>query len=530
MLKTITYTNIPTYKTLLKQIAQLQILIGFIMLGPALVGVIYAEWYSVAGFLISSAVAIISGYLIKTLLGTTKEPEQKHAMAIAALGWIMAIFIGGIPFYVIAHITPDELMQSFVPAGMDYQSSLHNFKNYLHCVFESTSAYTTTGFTMAYHEPSIGKSLLFYRSFANFFGGAGFIIMALAVFKHLPGYGTSMLYSSEFSGEKLKTSVISTAKAIWKVYAGITLTMALYLFIGTWIILPDYPLGENLFDAINHAMAGQATGGFSTLDNSIAEYNSAGMEILHILPMFLGALSFPFFFKLILSKNPAMFWKDIQTRGIIVACIVGSILTGLLLTYSNAVPNPMREGIFQFVSALSTTGWQTSNIAVWDDSSILFIVFVAMVVGGAAGATVGGIKVIRALILQKGLRWQINKVFLPKSAIKSLSFNHKRWLPEEMNAELARAAMYTILYLVILFICTIITVQLMPEGFTLADALFETTSAQSTVGLSNGITDPSMDPKLEIVFIIQMLAGRLEIIPLLVLIRIIFFGTKSRML
>lgn len=530
MLKTITYSNIPTYKTLLKQIAQLQIIIGFVMMTPSVVALIYQEWYSLAGFMLAGTIASTSGYLILKLLGTAKEPEQKHAMAIAALGWIMAIFIGGLPFYIIAHITPPEIMQQYVPAGFDYESSLNNFKNYLHCIFESTSAYTTTGFTMAYHEPSIGKSLLFYRSFANFIGGAGFLIMALAVFKQLPGQGSILLYSSEFSGEKLKTSVISTAKAIWKVYAGITLLMTLYLIIGTAIILPNYPLTENIFDAFNHAMAGQATGGFSTLDNSIAEYNSPAMEILHILPMFLGALSFPFFYKLVMSKDIRMFWNDIQARAIILVCIVGSIITSILLMHSDSVSNPVREGVFQFISALSTTGWQTSNMATWDDSSILFIVFGAMVVGGAAGATVGGIKVIRALILQKGLRWQINKVFLPKSAIKSVSFNHKRWLPEEMNAELARAAMYTILYLVILFICTVITVQLMPEGFTLKDALFETTSAQSTVGLSNGITDPSMNPALEIVFIIQMLAGRLEIIPLLVLARILFFGTKSRML
>ncbi|MBK9192090.1 MAG: hypothetical protein IPM77_11575 [Crocinitomicaceae bacterium] len=83
----------------------------------------------------------------------------------------------------------------------------------------------------------------------------------------------------------------------------------LYLIIGTAVILPDYPLSDNLFDAINHAMAGQATGGFSTLDNSIAEYNSAGMEILHILPMFLGALSFPFFTNLSCQKTFACFGK-----------------------------------------------------------------------------------------------------------------------------------------------------------------------------------------------------------------------------
>lgn len=530
MLKTITYTNIPIYKTLLKQIAHLQIIIGFTIMTPSLVALIYQEWYSLLGFIISGLAISTLGYLILKLLGTTKEPEHKHAMAIAALGWIMVITFGGLPFFVIAHLTPPDVMQAFVPDGMDYSSSLLNFKNPLHCLFESTSAYTTTGFTMAYHEPSIGKSLLFYRSFANFIGGAGFIIMALAVFRQLPGQGAVMLYSSEFSGEKLKTSVISTAKAIWKVYAGVTLLMAVYLTVGTLLILPDYPLGETIFDAINHAMSGQATGGFSTLDDSIAGYQSPAMELLFLLPMFLGALSFPFFYKLAQTKDIRLFWRDIQTRAILISCVIGSALLALLLSHVDTVPNPIREGVFQFVSALSTTGWQTSNINAWDDNSILFITFCAMVVGGAAGATVGGIKVIRALILQKGLRWQVNKVFLSKNTIKSVSFNGKRMLPEEMNAELARAGLYTLIYILFLFISTLVSVHCMPEGFTLGDAVFESASAMGTVGLSNGITDPGMNPVLETVYMLQMLAGRLEIIPLMVLLRILFFGTKSRML
>ncbi|MBI3135175.1 MAG: TrkH family potassium uptake protein [Bacteroidetes bacterium] len=530
MFKTITYTNIPTYKTLLKQIAHLQIIIGFTMMTPGLIALIYQEWYSLAGFILSGLVVSDIGYLILKVLGKTKEPEQKHAMAIAALGWIMVIVFGGLPFYIIAHITPVDVMQAFVPPGFEYESSLMNFQNPLHCIFESTSAYTTTGFTMAYHEPSIGKSLLFYRSFANFIGGAGFIIMALAVFRQLPGQGAVMLYSSEFSGEKLKASVISTAKAIWKVYAGITLLMALYLIVGTYFILPDYPLSENIFDAFNHAMSGQATGGFSTLDDSIAGYKSPAMDVLFLLPMFFGALSFPFFFKLVQTRDIRLFWTDIQTRAILLACIFGSAILAFMLVRANDVPNPVREGVFQFVSALSTTGWQTSNVSIWDDTSVLFITFAAMVVGGAAGATVGGIKVIRALILQKGLRWQINKVFLSKNTIKTVSFNGKRMMPEEMNSELARAGLYTLIYIILLFISTLFSIHYMGPGFTMGDAVFESASAMGTVGLSNGITDPGMSPVLETVYIIQMLAGRLEIIPLMVLLRILFFGTRSRMI
>ncbi|MBC7885746.1 MAG: TrkH family potassium uptake protein, partial [Saprospiraceae bacterium] len=162
--------------------------------------------------------------------------------------------------------------------------------------------------------------------------------------------------------------------------------------------------------------------------------------------------------------------------------------------------------------------------------SILFIVSAAMIVGGCAGGTVGGIKVIRALLLQKGLRWHISKIFLSKNAIKNVKFNHNILLPEQMNAELARAGIFVLIYLLFVFIGTCITVYYMGDKFTLADAIFESASAQATVGLSTGITDPSMSPVLESVYIIQMWAGRLEIIPILVLFRVLIYGTAPRII
>ena len=158
-------------------------------------------------------------------------------------------------------------------------------------------------------------------------------------------------------------------------------------------------------------MAGQSTGGFSTLDDSIATYKSPTMDILYILPMALGSFSLPFFYRVIFLRRLNEFWKDIQTRGLIISYFVGGVVLALLLYYAQIVPNPVREGIFQFVSAMSTTGWQTSNISIWDTPSIVFIVFAGMYIGGASGATVGGIKMIRALIIEKGIRWQVNKAF-----------------------------------------------------------------------------------------------------------------------
>lgn len=517
------------YKTFIKQVASLQILLGLVILVPSLVAIIYQEWYSLAGFLISGSFTSLFGYLFYRLFKETEEPKEKHSLAIAAVGWLMIMIFGAIPYFVIAQITPLEVMREFVPKGMGYDSSLLYFKNPLHCLFESTSAFTTTGLTMAYHEPSVGRSINFYRHFSQFVGGAGFIVMALAIFSTLSGgQGGVLMYGSEASGTKLRTSVIQTTRAIWKVYLLITFLVFVILFLGTIVILPEYPLSEALFDSINHAMAGQSTGGFSNLDDNIATYRSPAMEWLYIFPMLIGGMSLPFLYRFIFLRQFSLIFKDIQTRALLIASLVGGTILSLCLMNSGIINAPFREGVFQFATAITTTGWQTSNIGAWDDISILVIVFGAMIVGGSEGGTVGGIKIIRALLLQKGLRWHVNKIFHSQNTIKTVKFNGRLVLPNEMSSDLAKVGVFTIIYLIFVFLSTILTVYFMPGNFTLADAIFESASAQGTVGLSTGITDPSMNPILELIYIFQMWAGRIEIIPVLVLFRILIKGTKPR--
>ena len=277
-------------------------------------------------------------------------------------------------------------------------------------------------------------------------------------------------------------------------------------------------------------MAGQSTGGFSTLDDSIATYHSVYMDMLYLLPMILGSFSIPFFYKIIYERKFSEIWKDIQTRALIIAFIVGSVIQSYLLFRANVVPNPIREGVFQFISAMSTTGWQTSNIGGWDWSSLVFIVATAMFVGGASGATVGGIKMIRALLIAKGLRWQINKGFFSEHTVKSTRFNGKLLRSEEMNEEFTKAATLAIMFFMLVMISSMIGTFFMGSNFNFADSLFEAASAQGTVGLSAGITNPSMSPVLEIIYIFQMWAGRLEILPVLALIRAIFWGTTPKIL
>ena len=521
-------TNGKTYPIVLKETGNLLWMLGFVFIIPAIVSAVYREWYSVLGFILSAFITMAFGQALRYLNRNADEPHFNNALIIVAFGWLLSTIMGGLPFYLIASITPPGVLNGFVPEGASYQSSLLFFRNPLHCFFESMSAYTTTGLTMVVHEPSVGKGVLFYRSFAQWIGGAGFVILALAVLNPGSGRSSLLMYRSEATGIKLKPKIIETTRGIWKAYFLITLFSTLYLIIGTRLILPDYPFADNLFDSINHAMAGQSTGGFSTLDDSIATYKSPAMDILYILPMALGSFSLPFFYRVIFLRRLSEFWKDIQTRGLIISYFTGGVVLALLLYYAQIVPNPVREGIFQFVSAMSTTGWQTSNISIWDTPSIVFIVFAGMFIGGASGATVGGIKMIRALIIGKGLRWQVNKAFLSQQTIQTIRFDGKQMLPDQMNAELAKAAVFSILFLLIIFAGTFITYFFMPDGFTFADALFESTSAQSTAGLSTGITDPGMHPVIEATYIFQMWAGRLEIIPVFALIRALLIGTGHR--
>lgn len=238
--------------------------------------------------------------------------------------------------------------------------------------------------------------------------------------------------------------------------------------------------------------------------------------------MILGSFSLPFYYKIIFKRKFKEIWKDIQTRSLIVAFIVGSIVQSYLLLQADNVPNPIREGIFQFISGMSTTGWQTSNIGVWDWKPTLFLIATGMFIGGASGATVGGIKMIRAIIIAKGLKWQITKSLLSENTVKSIKFNGKSLLPNEMYEEFTKAATIAILFFTIILLSAIATTYFTGSNFDFTDALFESTSAQATVGLSSGITNPSMSPALELIYIFQMWAGRLEILTVFAFIRAIF--------
>lgn len=505
-----------------RDVAVLQVVLAGGMLAALVVSVGYREWYSALGFGLATGISAGLGGLVYRLCRDAGTPRSYHAMIIAGAGWLVGALFGALPFAIIAYVTPDDVAQSFVPAGETYRSSLETFQNPLHAVFESMSCYTTTSLTMAVHEPSIGKGLLFYRSATTWLGGAGMIVLSLAIIPRPGSAGGMQLYASEQASSKVTPSILGTARAIWKIYALATAALAGFLAAATFVLVPDHGLEATLFDSLNHAMAGLATGGVSTLDDGIATFHSYPLELLHCVPMIVGTIALSLLYVAARDRDLRVLWRDVQFRMMVGVLAIGTPLLVLLLWRDPAVGDPVREGVFQFVSAVSTTGWQTSNIGAWHDSGILVVVFGAMFTGGAAGATVGGIKLIRSYVMFRAVAWRIKRVFLPPEAVVPFKVGERTIPSSEVQREVADAAVFTFLFMAVLAVAMLVTASFVGPEFTLADVLFETVSVQSTTGLSTGITHPDMPVAVEVTFILQMWIGRLEIFPVIILIRALF--------
>jgi trk system potassium uptake protein len=502
-----------------RDIGVLQMLLGGALLVPLLVALAWGELYSALAFFVAGLITVACGTAAWRLFRHAGEPERHHAMIIASAGWMVSAGFGSLPFLLAAWWTPEAVAQAFVPAGETYLSSLFHFRNPLHAFFEAMSGYTTTGMSMAVHPPSIGHGLLFYRSQMQWIGGVGVIVLALAIIPRSRAVGGLDLFQSELGGMKLRPNIVGTARAIWKIYAALTAIIIIYLFCATIIAMPDYPLLHALFLAVNHAMSGVSTGGFSPLDGSVGGFGSAVMEMIHLLPMIVGAIAFPLYYEFLKRREFSVFRRDPQVRLMMAIFAIVIPLLMLSLYWSARVANPLTEAIFQVVSAVSGTGWQTAAIGEWSAASIFLLAFGTMLIGGAAGSTSGGFKLIRAYVLLRAIQWRLKKIFLPAEAILPFRVGTRNLPASGMQREVADAAVLTFLYMVLLLVALAIVTHVAPPDVPLANVIFDTISAQGAMGLSSGFAHPEMPVVAEVLFIIQMWVGRLEIFPALVLVR-----------
>ena len=476
-------------KIILRDTGAVLIAVGVITLFVNFISIGFKEYDAIKWIIITSAIFLLLGTLFRIAGRSAEEPRIRHAMITAALSWLIISLISSIPFYYIAKL--------------DFLSSF----------FESVAGWTGTGLTMISEPSKLSYTIQFWRSFIQWIGGVGVIVLTLVVLAR-PGAGSFALFKSEAREEKIHPSIISTVKTIWWIFLLYTAIAILVLLIA----------GVPWWEAINHAMTGLATGGFSVTDDSMASY-PAMIQALLIPIMIAGAIAFSTHYEFLKGKIKN-FLKDAQTQALLFLIFVGT----LLLTYFN-----MNDGIysnfaasfkfsaFQFVSALTCTGFATTNLAIWSGEAKILLAL-AMIVGGAAGSTAGGIKLFRLILLTKGVGWKLRRIFLPAKSTFPHKIGGRALRREEAIEELSDAATISFLWMILLLIG--IFVMLHTMHVSVENAVFEVCSAQGNVGLSVGVTAIDMNPVAKFMLILNMWVGRLEIIPILVLLRAIVKGGR----
>ncbi len=440
------------------------LVIGGVMLIPAVAAFVLGEPHLAINFAAPAIGVMALAILLRRLFKPT-EPSLGKLMVVVTLGWILASFFSTIPY--------------MLSTNMGFVDSY----------FESMSGFTTTGLSMIQNPEAMARTVLFWRSLTQWVGGIGIVVLVLSA---LVGAGKAArkLYVAEARVERIEPSIKETARSIMKIYAIFTV-----FGIVTFLLV-----GMSLFDSINHTLAGISTGGFSTRNQSFAAFGDFPLIIGIILTM-AGATSFA-----IHRKVLAGHWRELF-RSVEFRFMIGIFVAAtLLLVWSVGI----RDAAFQSAEAITTTGFQSAtNLQSWGGLQ-KGLLCALMIIGAGFGSTGGGIKLIRVLIIFKSIWWSIKRSFLPERAVVPMKLGGRMYTQEDV----ADTAVFFFIYILVLVVGIALIATMLPAGYGGADAFFESTSAQSNVGLSVGLTPLLPDPG-KIVLIVQMLIGRLEIIPVI---------------
>ena len=490
--------------------------LGGVVLVSVVVPLVWGEFYAVPGLVVSGLVTAVTGWGLSTAFAGADVPDKLHGMLIAATGWFAVAVFGSLPFLAVAWTV--ALSPGVVETPPATETVLA-FTDPLNALFESMSGFTGTGLTMTADEGALPKTLQWWRTASEWVGGVGVIVLTTAVLAR-PGSGSLTLYESEARSRKIHPSIVSTVRTIWWIFVLFTFVAILALWLA----------GMPVWHAINHGMTGISTGGFSVTDGSIGAYDSVLIEAALIPIMVAGGIAFPVHY-LVLQGDLRGFYRDLQTRWLAGSLVVGSAFLWLSTSQVyDSTAEALRYGGFQFVSGLTATGFQTAtqptpvSLDAYPASALLAVTF-AMIVGAAAGSTAGGIKLIRLAMLVKGTRFRVSYVFYPDSTVHRFRIDNRILNEREGPWEFGEAAIIALLWLVFLAASVFVLLATLPdEVYPLKTILFEVASAQGNIGLSTGITGPETLPIAgKVAFVLNMWIGRLEIIPILVTVRAVFW-------
>lgn len=442
-------------------------------------------------FLGTAILAIGLGQLLLRLSRQAEEADIGATISIAALGWALVAVIGAIPFFMLG-VWSEMLVRGNTAVAV--------FDNPLNALFESVSGFTSTGLSVADQPEELPYSLQWWRSFSEWIGGVGVIVLTLAVVQS--SGGMFRLYYSEARDEKLAPTITATVRNIMAIYAGYTLLAILLLRASG---MPWWP-------ALNHGLTGIATGGFSINHDSMASYSRLTQAVMALV-MITGAISFVVHQQILLGRNVSSLWRDGQQQVLGVFLLVGTLLLALEQSWYEE-QWMLLDPLFQWVSALTTCGLSTANVLVWSPPAQLLLIL-GMFSGSAAGSTSGGIKLRRLMILFQGVRWRLQQLNLSPHQLMRYTLDGEVISEEQAFSKVESAAVLLALWLVILIGAIVVLLHVALTDSSTEAIIFEVVSATSNVGLSLGITSPDLHWLGKVTLMLCMWMGRLEIIPVL---------------
>ena len=454
---------------------------GFLLLFPAFVSFLYGEMEGIS-FLLTAMLLLLVSFL------GSRKPENtaiyaKEGFLIVALAWILWSVFGALPF----------LLSSCIPRFED-------------AFFEVVSGFTTTGSTILRDIEGLPKCMNFWRCLTHWVGGMGVLVFVMAVLP-LSNKNSMFLMRAEIPGptcDKLVPKARTTARILYTMYLGLSVAEVIFLLAGDM----------NLYQAVIHTFSTAGTGGFSDRNASVAAFNSAYIDGVITVFMLLFGINFNLYF-LLLMKNVKGFFKNEELRnylGIVAAAIV--LITINIMNLYDGVLHAFRYAAFQVVSVITTTGFVTANFDLWPEFSKT-ILLMLMVVGACAGSTGGGMKVSRIMILGRTITKETRQTLHPKS-VNVVKLDGKRLTNEETHG----VYVYTICYFVILCV-SVLLVSVDNFDFTTNFTAVLTTlnnvgPGLAKVGPVENFSAFSCFSKIVLSF--DMLIGRLEILPIMMLL------------
>ena len=463
--------------------------LGIVLLLQALMMVLptaaalYYKEDTLMSFLITIGALVVFGFILTRFKPKNKTIYSREGIMIVSFGWILISLFGAMPFTISGEIP-----------------------NYINAVFEAVSGFTTTGASILTDVDAMSKSMLFWRSFTHWLGGMGVLVFLMAILPLAGGGGNIFLMRAESPGPdvgKLVPKSNHTARILYGIYFVMTVIEIAMLKIG----------GMSWYESITLSFGTAGTGGFSVTSAGIGGYSLYSQIVIGVF-MALFGINFNLYYLLLCGKIKDVF-KNEELRaylGIMIGSIV--IIAINIRNLYSSIGMAFHEAGFQVASVMTTTGYATADFDKWPELSRMIMVLV-MCVGGCAGSTAGGLKVSRILLMVKSAKKEIKRIMHPRS-VSIIRFDGKR-----VNDEIAQSTnIYFTVYMMI-FVISLLLVSFDNN----ADMTSNVTSVIATlnnIGPGLGVVGPmgsfaSYSMFTKIIYIIDMLLGRLEIFPLLLL-------------